>query len=43
MRQPATPVAQLPFNEIKELQQHLVRADSCRQVDGVRAKRAGRR
>src|SRR5256885_7515209 len=26
MRQPSTPVAQLPFNELKELQQLLVRA-----------------
>jgi lytic murein transglycosylase len=36
MRQPATPVAQLPFNEIKELQQHLVRAGfNVGKVDGV--------
>ena len=36
MRQPAAPVVQLPFNEIKELQQHLVRAGfNVGKVDGV--------
>jgi hypothetical protein len=36
MRQPATPVAQLQFNEIKELQQLLVRAGyNVGKVDGV--------
>ena len=36
MRQPAAPVAQLPFNEIKELQQLLVRAGfNVGKVDGV--------
>jgi lytic murein transglycosylase len=36
MRRPATPVAQLPFNEIKELQQLLVRAGfDVGKVDGV--------
>jgi lytic murein transglycosylase len=36
MRQPAQPVAQLQFNEIKELQQHLVRAGfNVGKVDGV--------
>src|SRR5215212_8515134 len=36
MRQPAAPVAQLPFNEIKELQQFLVRAGfNVGKVDGV--------
>jgi lytic murein transglycosylase len=36
MRQPAAPVAQLPFNEIKELQQYLVRAGfNVGKVDGV--------
>ena len=36
MRQPAAPVAQLPFNELKELQQHLVRAGfNVGKVDGV--------
>jgi lytic murein transglycosylase len=36
MRQPTAPVVQLPFNEIKELQQHLVRAGfNVGKVDGV--------
>jgi lytic murein transglycosylase len=36
MRQPALPVAQLPLNELKELQQHLVRAGfNVGKVDGV--------
>lgn len=36
MRKPAQPVAQLPFNELKELQQLLVRAGySVGKVDGV--------
>ncbi len=36
MRRPATPVAQLPFNEIRELQQLLVRAGfAVGKVDGV--------
>jgi lytic murein transglycosylase len=36
MRQPAVPVAQLPLNELKELQQHLVRAGfNVGKVDGV--------
>jgi peptidoglycan hydrolase-like protein with peptidoglycan-binding domain len=36
MRQPTQPVAQLPFNEIKELQQLLVRAGfNVGKVDGV--------
>ena len=36
MRRPAVPVAQLPFNEIKELQQLLVRAGfTVGKVDGV--------
>lgn len=36
MRRPAAPVAQLPFNEIKELQQLLVRAGfAVGKVDGV--------
>jgi lytic murein transglycosylase len=36
MRQPAAPVAQLPFNELRELQQHLVRAGyNVGKVDGV--------
>jgi lytic murein transglycosylase len=36
MRHPATPVAQLPFNEIKELQQLLARAGfNVGKVDGV--------
>ena len=36
MRQPSAPVAQLPFNEIKELQQLLVRAGfNVGKVDGV--------
>src|ERR1700716_171838 len=36
MRQPSAPVAQLPFNEIKELQQHLLRAGfNVGKVDGV--------
>jgi lytic murein transglycosylase len=36
MRKPASPVAQLPFNEIKELQQLLVRAGyDVGKVDGV--------
>jgi len=36
MRRPAAPVAQLPFNEIKELQQLLVRAGfTVGKVDGV--------
>ncbi|WP_424629513.1 lytic murein transglycosylase [Bradyrhizobium sp. SYSU BS000235] len=36
MRKPATPVAQLPFNEIRELQQLLVRAGfNVGKVDGV--------
>jgi len=36
MRRPAAPVAQLPFNEIKELQQLLVRAGfNVGKVDGV--------
>jgi lytic murein transglycosylase len=36
MRQPATPVAQLPLNELKELQQLLVRAGfNVGKVDGV--------
>jgi lytic murein transglycosylase len=36
MRQPATPVAQLPLNELKELQQHLVRAGfNVGKIDGI--------
>jgi lytic murein transglycosylase len=36
MRQPAVPVAQLPLNELKELQQNLVRAGfNVGKVDGV--------
>ena len=36
MRQPSAPVAQLPFNELKELQQLLVRAGfNVGKVDGV--------
>ena len=36
MQRPSAPVAQLPFNEIKELQQHLVRAGfNVGKVDGV--------
>src|SRR4029077_8298200 len=36
MRQPSTPVAQLPFNELKELQQLLVRAGfNVGKVDGI--------
>jgi lytic murein transglycosylase len=36
MRQPSTPVAQLPLHELKELQQHLVRAGfNVGKVDGV--------
>ena len=36
MRQPSVPVAQLPFNELKELQQLLVRAGfNVGKVDGV--------
>lgn len=36
MRQPATPVAQLPLNELKELQQLLVRAGfNVGKVDGI--------
>ena len=36
MRPPSAPVVQLPFNEIKELQQHLVRAGfNVGKVDGV--------
>ena len=36
MRPPSAPVAQLPFAEIKELQQHLVRAGfNVGKVDGV--------
>ena len=36
MRQPSAPVAQLPFNELKELQQLLVRAGfNVDKVDGV--------
>ena len=36
MRQPTAPVAQLPFNELKELQQLLVRAGfNVGKVDGV--------
>jgi lytic murein transglycosylase len=36
MRRPATPVAQLPFNELRELQQLLVRAGfNVGKVDGV--------
>ncbi|KYG98184.1 lytic murein transglycosylase [Bradyrhizobium sp. DOA1] len=36
MRQPAVPVVQLPLNELKELQQHLVRAGfNVGKVDGV--------
>jgi lytic murein transglycosylase len=36
MRPPAVPVAQLPLNELKELQQHLVRAGfNVGKVDGV--------
>jgi hypothetical protein len=36
MRKPAQPVAQLPFNELKELQQLLVRAGyNVGKVDGV--------
>lgn len=36
MRKPSAPVAQLPFNELKELQQHLVRAGfNVGKVDGV--------
>src|SRR6266567_6551204 len=36
MRQPSVPVVQLPFNEIKELQQNLVRAGfNVGKVDGV--------
>jgi peptidoglycan hydrolase-like protein with peptidoglycan-binding domain len=36
MRKPSAPVAQLPFNELKELQQLLVRAGfNVGKVDGV--------
>ena len=36
MRQPSTPVAQLPLNELKEMQQLLVRAGfNVGKVDGV--------
>ena len=36
MRQPSAPVAQLPLHELKELQQHLVRAGfNVGKVDGV--------
>jgi peptidoglycan hydrolase-like protein with peptidoglycan-binding domain len=36
MRQPTAPVVQMPFNEIKELQQLLVRAGfNVGKVDGV--------
>jgi lytic murein transglycosylase len=36
MRQPVAPVAQLPFNELRELQQHLVKAGySVGKIDGV--------
>ena len=36
MRQPSAPVAQLPFNELKELQQLLVRAGfNVGKVDGI--------
>jgi lytic murein transglycosylase len=36
MRRPATPIAQLPFNELRELQQLLVRAGfSVGKVDGI--------
>jgi peptidoglycan hydrolase-like protein with peptidoglycan-binding domain len=36
MRQPPAPVAQLPFNELKELQQLLVRAGfNVGKVDGI--------
>jgi lytic murein transglycosylase len=36
MRQPSVPVTQLPLNELKELQQHLVRAGfNVGKVDGV--------
>ena len=36
MRHPAAPVAQLPFNELRELQQLLVRAGfNVGKVDGV--------
>jgi peptidoglycan hydrolase-like protein with peptidoglycan-binding domain len=36
MRQPATPVAQLSFNELRELQQLLVRAGfNVGKVDGI--------
>jgi peptidoglycan hydrolase-like protein with peptidoglycan-binding domain len=36
MRRPAAPVAQLPFNELRELQQLLVRAGyNVGKVDGV--------
>lgn len=36
MRQPTTPVVQLPLNELKELQQHLVRAGfNVGKVDGI--------
>src|SRR4029078_2665871 len=41
MRKPAVPVAQLPFNEIKEMQQLLVRAGfNVGKVDGVLAQRS---
>src|SRR5207237_5952087 len=36
MRQPAAPVAQLPFNELRELQQYLVKAGyNVGKIDGV--------
>jgi peptidoglycan hydrolase-like protein with peptidoglycan-binding domain len=36
MRHPATPVAQLPFNELRELQQLLVRAGfNVGKIDGI--------
>jgi peptidoglycan hydrolase-like protein with peptidoglycan-binding domain len=36
MRRPAAPVAQLPFNELRELQQLLVRAGfNVGKIDGV--------
>ena len=36
MRQPATPVAQLPFNELREMQQLLVRAGfNVGKIDGI--------
>jgi lytic murein transglycosylase len=36
MRQPQAPVAQLPFNELREMQQHLVRAGfNVGKIDGI--------